>query len=209
MRRVVSALAMLAFTVLSPGGLLAQDLAAMCENFVAPADGQWAEYSAQANGREGRIRFALLPAGDVGGRLLEMTVSEVGGQPMIMQVSVPGYPFATSDISQVVMKAPGQPAMIIPTQLAQMGDFTLPVPSDEECLQAELLGMEDLDVGGVTYETFHIRPASQNHAEAWIATAIPFGIVRAQADEGVMQLLQHGSGAVSSITETPIRMPGL
>jgi hypothetical protein len=187
MRRVVAVYAAFALTILSPGGLFAQDLAAMCENFTAPADGHWAEYSAEANGREGRIRFAILSSDDAGGRLLEMTVSEVGGQSMIMQVNVPSYPFETSDITRVVMKAPGQPAMVLPTHMAQMSDFALPVPSDEDCLQAEFLGMESIDVGGTTYETFHIRPADQRQTEAWVTTEIPFAI----------------------ITETPITIPGM
>ena len=209
MRRVVSALAVLALVMVTPTGVLAQDLAAMCENFATPADGHWAEYSAQADGRDAVILFAILSAGDADGKVLELTLSEVGGQSMIMQVSVPSYPFETSDITRVVMKAPGQPAMVLPAHLAQMSEMTLPVPSDEDCLQAEFLGMEDVEVAGTTYETFHIRPADQANTEVWVTTEIPFAIVRAEADQGVMQLLEHGVGAVSSINETPITIPGM
>ena len=207
MRRVilVAALAYLAL----PGGLSAQDLADLCDNFPAPANGQWAEYRAVGNGQEGNIRFAILPAAGSDGKVLELQVSDFGGQSMIMQVDVPDYPFTSSEITRVVVKAPGQPAMVLPTQLAQLDQMDLPMPTDEECRQAELLGMEEVEVAGATYDTYHIRPANQTRAEVWMTTEVPFGIVKAVAEDGEMTLLAHGNGAVSSITETPIRMPGM
>lgn len=209
MRRVVSALAMLTIATVTPTGLQAQDLAAMCENFSAPADGNWAEYSAKGNGMEGRIRFAILSAGESGGKLLELKVSDFGGQSMIMQVNIPGYPFGADEVTRVVMKASGQPAMILPSHMVQMSNVTLPVASAQDCVEAEFLGIEDIDVEGVTYEAYHIRPANQEQVEVWMTTEVPFGIIKAESVDGEMLLLEHGVGAVSSITETPISIPGM
>lgn len=207
MRRTISTVAALALLAI-PGALSAQDLAELCDNFPTPVNGQWAEYKAVGNGQEGNIRFAILAA-DADGKVLELYASNFGGQSMIMQVDVPDYPFAASDITRVVIKAPGQPAMVLPTQLAQLDAMAIPTPTEEECRQAEFIGMEEVVVGGVTYDTYRIRPANQAQAEVWITTEVPFGIVKAVAEDGEMTLLGHGSGAVSSITETPIRMPGM
>ncbi|TFG62563.1 MAG: hypothetical protein E4H28_07500 [Gemmatimonadales bacterium] len=200
----------------APTSLQAQDdlpairLQELCEGFSAPADGQWAEYLAESTERDAKIRFTILPDGDSEGKLLELKVSVMDGQSMIIQVSVPDYPFSPGDGKRMVMKVEGQPAMVMPlSMVGTMAQMELPTPAASDCLNAEFLGMENIDIAGVTYETHHIRPAGQDQAEVWLTTDIPFGIVKAEGGGGVMLLLEFGEGAVSSITETPVTMPGM
>ena len=187
----------------------AQDIPTACSNLTAPGPGEWVEYDVTTSEGAGVLRFALVPnAGS--GLLMELTMT-TGGESFIMQFDVPGYPYDPSQIRQMVIKAPGQPAMVMPQgMMRRMGDNPMEGPMNglAKCLEATYVGRETLQAGGSTYDTDHIRPTGAD-TDVWISADVPFGIVKTAQKGDTMTLRDSGTGAVSSITETPQQMPSL
>jgi hypothetical protein len=215
MRGVFSAIAALGLVALAPAGLFAQDMAAICSNLTDVEVGSWATYEVDADGQQGTMRFALLPEGAGGeqGQWFELSMN-VNNQDMVLQLLVPSWPFAPDDIQGVVMKAEGQPAMRLPdTMLGMMrGQVDLPISSmSESCAASSLLGTETVTVPAGTFEAYHIRPSDQEMGEGdvWVSPDAPFGLVKGAGDDGSMTLIEAGTGAISTITETPQDMPGM
>lgn len=201
-----AALALVAHTTSVP----AQDLEQMCSEFSPPELGQWSLYEATGEGETARIRFAVVPKWDAADvRLLELKIT--GDETLILQVNMPTE---TQAERVVVMKGGDQPAMLMPPHLVAMMrsqmKFTRPDEIMAECMTAEFLSRETIEVPAGTFETYRIRPVGgEKDQMAWISTRIPFGIVKAEGGGGSMILQGFGDGAESSITEVPQPMPGM
>jgi hypothetical protein len=203
-------LAMAGVLVLA-SGLQAQDRAALCGAVGNATVGDWAsyEFTDGASGTSGTLRFAVVNR-DESDFWYEMTASTAEGEVLI-QMLVPDFPFTPDEVLEVIFKAPGQPAMSLPSQMLgmmkqqmagnPMFDFA------ENCAAAEDLGKETVEVPAGSFETFHIRNAS-DEGEIWISLDVPFGMIKA-VGEGTVTLTGYGDGAVSSITEEPQAMPGM
>ena len=75
------------------------------------------------------------------------------------------------------------------------------------CATAQVVGWESVTVPAGTFRALHIR--TEDGGEAWIAHEVPFGMVQVKSRNGfVMVLTGRGTGAKSSITETPQEMMG-
>lgn len=187
----------------------AQDMSAVCSSLKAPVPGQWASYDVTTPNGPAQLRFALVPTTG-SGLLLELTMTMDGG-PAIMQFDVPSYPYDPSQIRQIVIKAPGQPAMIMPpNMMSMMGSTPMESSMDSlaRCMESTYVGRETVQVGSGSYEADHIRPKDAD-TDVWISTDVPFGIVKAEHGGDSMTLTEVGTGAVSSITETPRQMPSI
>lgn len=203
-------LALAGFVVLA-SGLQAQDRAALCSAVGNATVGDWAEYefTDSTSGTDGTLRFAVVNR-DGSDSWYEMKASTDEGEVLI-QMAVPGFPFTPDQVTEVIFKAPGQPAMRLPSQMLgmmkqqmagnPMFDFA------ESCAAAEDLGKETIEVPAGSFETIHIRNAG-DEGEAWISLDVPFGLIKAASD-GSVTLTGYGDGAVSSITEEPQTMPGM
>ncbi len=215
MRSVLSTIAMLGLLVLAPSNLSAQDMAAICSRLTDVEVGEWATYDVDAGIQQGTMRFALLPVGAAGGdgQWFEITMN-VAGEDMVIQLLVSSWPFGSDDIEGVVMKRAGQPAMRIPGSMLSMmqGQLNNPIADlSENCTGSELLGIESVDVPAGTFETHHLRPVDQElgPGEVWVSTEVPFGLVKGEGPDGSLILVDSGSGATSTITETPKDIPGI
>jgi len=94
--------------------------------------------------------------------------------------------------------------------MQQLGANNFAADIVKSCETAEKIGDESITVPAGSFDTEHYRITTPETAEAWISAAVPFGIVKMNSPEGVsMELLGHGKDALSSITETPRKMPGL
>jgi hypothetical protein len=203
-------LALAGFVVLA-SGLQAQDRAALCSAVGNATVGDWASYEFTDAGAEtaGTLRFAVVNR-DASDFWYEMKAATAEGEVLI-QMLVPAFPFTPDQVTEVIFKAPGQPAMRLPSQMLgmmkqqmagnPMFDFA------ENCAAAEDLGKETVKVPAGSFETFHIRNAS-DEGEIWISLDVPFGMIKA-VGEGTVTLTGYGDGAVSSITEEPQTMPGM
>ncbi len=175
--------------------------------------GHWSSYTVDVPEMGGtmNLRLAVVGTDQVDGAThhwVEMKMNAPMGE-MIMQVLVPGYPYDEDDISQMIMKAPGQAATrMTPEMLSMMrrqgaaanpaGDIV------KTCQEAQKIGDETVVVGAGSFDTEHYRVTEPESVDAWISSAIPFGIVKIMGDDvPTMELQGHGTDATSSITDIP------
>jgi hypothetical protein len=134
---------------------------------------------------------------------------------MIMQMLVSGLGTKAGSVRTVVMKSGDQPAMRMPPQMIQMINsspgMNMAAELARECQAMEVVGWEQVTGPGGQFRALHLRhPGTATVSEVWVQPDLQFAMVRAiLKDGGVMELTGKGTGAKSSITETPQDMPGL
>ncbi len=179
-----------------------------CEILPDPQMGHWALYQVQ-DPEIGTMdmRMAIVGREEVDGEpryWVEMKMSTPQGE-MIMQVLVPRYPYDAADISQMIMKGPGQPAMRMPEQMLGMMREQAGGPGQEMtrvCDGAEMVGKEGVTVQAGSFDTEHYRFPDES-TNVWVSREIPFGVVRMDSPDTGMELKDHGTDAESSIPEIP------
>lgn len=194
----------------------AQDLPGVCGTLSEVSVGQFAEYRVNVP-QMGLVdmRIAIVGTEDVGGEAFqwhEMKVNMPQGE-MVMQMLVPKFPYEPGDVTRMIMKGPGQPAMEMPTSMMammqQQGGNNFASDIAKSCAMAERVGNESISVAAGSFNADHYRVTTPDEAEAWISADVPFGIVKMTGPDGIsMELVSHGKDATSSITETPVKMPG-
>lgn len=132
---------------------------------------------------------------------------------MIMQMLVPGLGVQAGSVRAIVTKSGDQPAMRLPQQMVRMmaGNMGGNVAAEiaRSCLEMDVVGWEQLTVPAGSFRALHLRHA-RNGTEVWVKPDMNFAMVKAvMKDGGTMVLAGQGTGAKSSITETPREMPGL
>jgi len=214
-----SLLALSACLIATP--LSAQTAAEMCEAMGGLEVGQWVEYQltspqGTANMRQAVVGKETREGTDYLRFETKMNAPQMGGE-FVMQMLIPSYPFDQADVLEVIMKAGGQPAMIMPESMMQMMRSQMPedpsLDMARQCGEAEVIGWESLTVAAGTFRALHVRPREEGEeavGDVWVSPEVPFGLIKAvmPSEEGSIELQGHGTGAVSSITETPMRMPG-
>ena len=134
---------------------------------------------------------------------------------MIMQMLVPPLGTKGASVRAVVMKSGDQPAMRMPPQMIQMINsapgMNMAADLARQCQEMEVVGWELVTVPGGEFRALHLRhPRNGMVSEVWVQPDLEFAVVKAiLKDGGVMELAAQGTGAKSSITETPQDMPGL
>lgn len=205
MQRIVT----LALAGLLAGGGTA---AAQCPTglMTMPPAGSWAQYQM----KEGVMRMAILGKETRDGKesvWLEMSLTGDKG-PMIMQMLVPGWPYETGGVQELIIKAGNQPAMRMSRQM--LGMMRNSMPKDvlaEACRNGRTVkvGDETITVPAGTFQTEHYRD-SQSQGDVWVSREVPFAMVRARTKDGnEVILIGRGTDAKSQITETPQDMPGM
>ena len=193
----------------SPAAAHAQDA---CGGYMhAPPVGDWAEYQISKEGEDDMgLRFAIVGTEQREGQEMqwfEMTITpEDDDDPVIMKLLVPTWPFEPDMLEEIIMKAGDNPAMnmggpMMSTILKTIGDNP-GLSVAEECRKMQEVGEESITVAAGTLQTHHYRNA-ESGAEAWLSSEVPFGIVRSTDGEYTSELVAHGDGATTAITETP------
>lgn len=198
-----AALALLVTVPPLPG----QDLDAACEAIAGSSIGAWTEHRLASPNGELDVRFALVSSR---GATWYEVKSQTQAGTSILQLRVPGFPFAPAEIEEVVMKTGATPAMRVPE--AMVAEYRASAQAQPladiraECRKAEVVGREEVTVAAGTFQTTHLRfPTSGG--EVWVSERVPFGIVRGDIPgQGTTELTAHGTGAVSAITEIPISL---
>ena len=132
---------------------------------------------------------------------------------MILQMLVAGL--GTGNVRSIVMKSGQQPAMKLPPQMIQMVNsspgMNMAADLARQCQAMEVVGWERVTVPGGGFRALHMRgTASGMVSEVWVQPDLPFAMVKSVLkDGGAMELGAQGTDAKSSITETPVEMPGL
>lgn len=200
----------------------AQDMSDLCRHLRNLSVGQWSQYRFTGGGRlDGDVmRMAVVGTESHDSKTyywLELMTNKGGGSDStrtVMQMLVPGFLDQMHDIRGVVMKHGTDHAIRFPDQFVQMmgANVTKATTSEIEkrCHQAHSTGYESVTVPAGSFRALHVVDDSTG-GQAWISASVPFGLVKTLQKDGTTQvLIAKGSGAKSSITETPtVGMPGM
>jgi hypothetical protein len=200
----------------------AQDMSDLCRQLRNLSVGQWSQYRFTGGGRmDGNtMRMAVVGTESHDSKTyywLELLSNKGGGSDStrtVMQMLVPGFLDQMRDIRGVVIKHGTDHATRLPDQFIQMMGANIAKNSTSEiekrCHSAHSTGYESVTVPAGSFRALHVVDDSSG-AQAWISASVPFGLVKTLQKDGTTQvLIAKGSGAKSSITETPtVGMPGM
>jgi len=202
-------------------GQAATDQARICAQLQnrTPAVGTWATYTwtgGRSNGST--MRMAVVGQEPQDGKTYywyEVSIADPARpkDKMILQMLVPGL--GAGNVRGIVMKSGQQPAMKLPPQMIQMVNsspgMNMAADLARQCQAMEVVGWEPVTVPGGQFRALHMRStASGMVSEVWVQPDLPFAMVKSVLkDGGAMELGAQGTDAKSSITETPVEMPGL
>jgi hypothetical protein len=206
---VASALALLA----APSAR-AQDMRAVCEKAFHPPVGAWSEFRTTGGSEAGRtMRFAVVGKethGDTAYLWLEfsihgMRMGEERGpadtMTMITKFLAPSFGPGVEQARAYVAKFGSLPAMEMPMGGASPNSGTTVL---NDCERSRVVGWEQVTVPGGTFRALHVKDA-ENGADTWVDPDLPFAMVKGNDshDSSMVELVAHGTGARSQITETP------
>ena len=212
------------FALLIAAPLAAQDKEQLCNDIQhrPMRIGQWAGYTWTGGGRASsgsKMRMAVVGTEAVDGApyyWFELTFTDAAKGDRgrtIVQVLVPGLAFQAAGMRGMIMKSGSDPAMRMPEEMVRMmagrlGD-NFATEFAHKCHEMEVVGWEQVTVPAGSFRALHVVNKS-DQTDAWIAPDLYFSLVRAKLKDGsAMELTGRGADAKSSITETPVPMPGM
>jgi hypothetical protein len=182
--------------------------------------GRWASYrTTDAKQDRGTLRMAVFGSESRGGKTYywyEISVQEprreAGTTIVQMLTSSLGGGEQTPDIREIIIKTADQPAMRVPQSLLQMvesmKEADIASQLARQCQEMDLIGVENVTVPAGRFRTFHMHHR-RDSTHVWLQPDLFFIIVKSVMKDGALELTAQGTGANSSITETPIDMPGI
>ena len=180
-----------------------------------PEVGRWAEYKALYNGKDSyTVRYAVIGREKRGGADLKWVelrmVGEDKDKNFTYQVLVPGTPTEMANVQEIIMKAGDRPAMKMNGMMMKMirGQLDKQNFLAEVCKEVSLVGEEKVTVPAGRFRAQHFHSAKYG-SDTWVASSVPFGLVKSVGKNYQMELAVHGDGAKSSISEQPQEMPGM
>jgi hypothetical protein len=185
------------------------------EQMKFPEVGRWAEYKAIYNGKDPyTVRYAVIGNEKRAGADLKWLELRMVGQDkeknFIYQVLVPGSLTEMGNVQEIIMKAGDRPAMKMNGMMIKMIRSQLDKQNflAEVCKDVTLVGQEKVTVPAGQFQARHFHSAKYA-SDSWVASGIPFSLVKSVGKNYQMELAVHGNGAKSSITEQPQEMPGM
>jgi hypothetical protein len=180
-----------------------------------PEVGRWAEYKAIYNGKDPyTVRYAVIGSEKRGGADLKWVELRMVGEDktknFTYQVLVPGSPTEMGNVQEIIMKAGDRPAMKMNGMMMKMirGQLDKQNFLGEVCKDVSLVGEEKVTVPAGQFHARHFRSAKYG-SDSWVASSVPFSLVKSVGKNYQMELAVHGKGAKSSISEQPQEMPGM
>jgi hypothetical protein len=178
-----------------------------------PGVGSWASYQTTMNQKPGMARYAVVGTETRGGtemKWLEYKMTaDKAKDTTVFQMLVPGGPQELGQVEEIVMKSGGRPAMKMNGMMMKMVRGQLEKSSflSNICEGVALVGEESVTVPAGTFKTYHFHNSKYN-SDSWISPSVPFAMVKATGKDHDIALTATGTGATSSITETPQDMMG-
>ena len=176
-----------------------------------PAVGSWSQWQS----KDGKMRLSVIGSEKLDGKdyywfEMQGAQSAQGGKSGIIQLLTAGWPYQADGIKGMVMKAEGQPAMKANEQmLGMMRSHMTENPAAaalRDCSTWTKVGEESVTVPAGTFSTMHLKDSKTGN-EVWASKDVAFGMVKGNMKQsGEIQLIATGTGAKSSITETPVDM---
>ena len=202
----------LVFLLAAAPAVRAQDC---LEQLRFPEVGRWAEYKALYNGKDSyTVRYAVIGSEKRDGADLKWVELRMVGQDMAKtftyQVLVPGSPSEMAKVQEIIMKAGDKPAMKMNGMMVNMirGQLEKQNFLGDVCKEVSLVGTEKVTVPAGRFQARHYHSAKYS-SDSWVASSVPFALVKSVGKNYEMELAVHGRGAKSSITEQPQEMPGM
>lgn len=196
----------------SVSALRAQDC---LEQMKFPKVGRWAEYKAIYPGKPPyTIRYAIIGTETRAGTDLKwIELRMVGAEKsknFVYQVLVPGSLTEMANVQEVIMKAGDRPAMRLNGMMIKMIREQLDKQNflGDVCKDVSLVGQEKVTVPAGRFQARHFHSAKYA-SDTWLASAVPFSLIKSVGENYQMELVVYGKGAKSSITEQPQEMPGM
>ncbi|HEV8454830.1 MAG TPA: hypothetical protein VGQ24_08060 [Gemmatimonadales bacterium] len=180
-----------------------------------PKVGRWAEYKALYNGKDPyTVRYAVIGSEKRSGADLKWVELRIVGEGkdknFTYQVLVPGSPTEMANVQEIIMKAGDKPAMKMNGMMVKMirGQLDKQNFLAEVCREVTLVGEEKVTVPAGRFQARHFHSAKYG-SDTWVASSVPFALVKSVGKNYQMELAVHGNGAKSSISEQPQEMPGM
>jgi hypothetical protein len=185
------------------------------EQIKFPGVGRWAEYKALYNGKDPyTVRYAVIGSEKRGGADLKWVELRMKGadkdKNFTYQVLVPGSPTEMANVQEIIMKAGDRPAMKMNGMMLKMirGELDKQNFLGEVCKDVSLVGEEKVTVPAGRFQARHFHSAKYG-SDSWLASSVPFALVKSVGKNYQMELAVHGRGAKSSISEQPQEMPAM
>jgi hypothetical protein len=183
------------------------------KNLKYPEAGSWASYQSTMNQKPGMARYAVVGTETRSGTEMKWLEYKMTGEKAkdttVFQMLVPGGPQELGQVEEIVMKSGGRPAMKMTGMMMKMVRGQLEKSSflNNLCEGVTLVGEESVTVPAGTFKTYHFHNSKYN-SDSWISPSVPFAMVKATGKDHDIALTATGTGATSSITETPQDMMG-
>jgi len=185
------------------------------EQIKFPKVGRWAEYKALYNGKDPyTVRYAVIGSEKRGGADLKWVELRMMGEDkdknFTYQALIPGSPTEMANVQEIIMKVGNKPAMRMNGMMMNMLRAQLDKQNflAEVCKEVSLVGEEKVTVPAGRFQTRHFHSAKYG-SDSWLASSVPFALVKSVGKNYQMELAVHGDGAMSSISEKPQEMPGM
>jgi hypothetical protein len=202
----------LVFLLAAAPAVRAQDC---LEQIKFPEVGRWAEYKTLYNGKDPyTVRYAVIGSEKRDGADLKWVELRMVGQDkdktFTYQMLVPGSPSEMAKVQEIIMKAGDKPAMKMNGMMMNMirGQLDKQNFLGDVCKEVSLVGNEKVTVPAGRFQARHYHSAKYS-SDSWVASSVPFALVKSVGKNYQMELAVHGRGAKSSITEQPQEMPGM
>jgi hypothetical protein len=195
------------------GGLSAQEGNDCLKNLKWPGVGNWATYQSVLNEKPGVARYAVVGTENRNGAEMKWIeykwVGEKATDTTVFQMLVPGGPQEVGQVEEIVMKSGGRKAMKMTGMMMKMVRGQLEKSSflNKMCEGVTLTGEESVTVPAGTFKTYRFHN-SKYDSDSWISPSVPFAMVKATGKNHDIALTATGTGATSSITETPQDLMG-
>jgi hypothetical protein len=164
-----------------------------------PVVGGWSEYQVTTKG-EPPIKMRIAIVGKEGDAYWYETIMETKQEGrVITKMLVSGNPEDQENMRRVIVKMGNEPAMEMPVQMMKASG------AQERRGKIMDKGTESIKVPAGTFTVQRMQyQDGETVVDNWVHKDVsPYGMVKSQSKDFEMVLLAYGTGAKTSITETP------
>jgi hypothetical protein len=203
-----------AVALLAASSARAQDMRAICQKAFHPPVGAWSEFRSSGGSHSGgTMRMAVVGKETRGGQdfyWLEFSMrgfrtgeerGPMDTMTVINKMLAPSYGPGMEQARAHIIKFGSLPAM----EMQEGGQAPDANPSMlDDCERSQVVGWERVTVPGGTFRALHVKDP-ENGSDTWVDPDLPFALVKGNdnSDSSMVELVSHGMGARSQITETP------
>lgn len=135
------------------------------------------------------------------------------GSVTIFKMLISGNPQQPGAIKRWIYKSGKEPANELPQAFVSLMNQSTKETTNVAKPKTKKLGTEKVTIKMGTFTCVHTQDVSEDKqvTDSWTSAQVPlFGIVKSTSGSKTLELLEHGTGAVTAIKEKPnlLEMPG-